>query len=101
MGSCRFACRLQPALHGEMLEAVEIAAHAKPAIAQIFVVVAEDRQSRKLDGKAAAAVDRPIQRDAAPGLAGRDRLAQPVRGIEPEGLRDLVPWSAEARGRAR
>src|SRR5205823_12443118 len=39
-------------------------------------------------------------RDAAPGLAGRDRLAQPVRRIEPESLRDLVPWPAEACGRA-
>ena len=47
-----------------------------------------------------AAIGRPVQGDAAPGIAGGDRLEDAAFGIEREGFRDLAPQPAEAGGRA-
>src|SRR5689334_24287168 len=83
-----------------MREAVEIAAHAKAAIAGEIALVVEDRQTRQLDRQAAAVVDRPVDGDAAPGVARRNRFGDAAGRIEPEGFRNLVPGTAEAGGGA-
>src|SRR5581483_12370203 len=74
---------------GQMREAVEIAADAETAIAGEIALVVIDRQSRQLDRQAAAVVDRPVDGDAAPGVARRDRLGDAAGGIESERFGDL------------
>ena len=65
---------------------VEIAANAETPIAGKVPRAIEDRQARQFDRQAAAAIDRPVQRDAAPGLRAwqtpssrghRDRARRP------------------------
>src|SRR5579859_5725306 len=73
-GLAEFAERLESSQLRQVLQAVEIAAHAKTAIAGELAVMVEDRQSRQFDRQTAAAVDGPVHDDTAPGLAGRDRL---------------------------
>src|SRR6185437_1330652 len=85
----------EASLLGEMVEAVEIAADTKTAIAGKSAILVVHRQARQLHRQAAAAVDRPVERDPAPGLARADRLHDAARGIEPKGFRDLGPWPAE------
>ena len=84
-----------------MREAVEIAADAETAIAGEIALVVIDRQSRQLDRQAAAVVDRPVDGDAGPGVACRNRFSDAAGGIEPEGLSNLVPGPSETGGRAR
>src|SRR5258706_12480356 len=50
--------------------------------------------------QSAAAIDRPAQGDAGPGVAGGDRLEDSAVGIKPERLADLAPRPAEAGGGA-
>ena len=49
----------------------------------------------------AAAIDRPVQRDAAPGLVRGKRLHHVAMRIEPVGFGDFAPQAAEAGHRAR
>src|ERR1700761_5993845 len=83
-----------------MIQAVEVAAHAKAAIADKGAVVVEHRHTRKLDRQSSAAIDRPVQRDAAPGLAGCKGILDVAGRIEAESLRDFTPAPAEAGGGA-
>ena len=69
------------AQRGQPRQAVEIAANAEAAIAGKIPRAIEDRQARQFDRQPGAAVDRPVQRDAAPGL----RAWQPPSS---RGLRD-------------
>src|SRR6478609_10882479 len=86
---------------GEMREAVEIAAHAKTTIAGEIALVVEHRQARQLDRQAAAVVDRPVDGDAVPGVARRNRFSDAAGRVESEGFGNLVPRPADAGGRAR
>ena len=74
---------IQAAQRREPRKAVEIAADAEAAIACEIARAIVDRQSRQFDRQPAAAVDRPVQRDAAPGVVGRDRLATRPSGSSP------------------
>src|SRR5690349_22103402 len=78
-----------------MLQAVEVAADAEAAIAGKRAVPVEDRNTRQFDGQPPAAVDRPIQGNAVPGLAARDGFAHAVVGIEAEAFGDLAPGPPE------
>ena len=64
-----------------------------------MIATIEYRQPRQFDGQIVAAVDRPIQRDTAPGVVGGKGLEHAAVGIYPEGLRNLVPCPAERRHR--
>src|SRR5260370_29797213 len=81
---------------GQPRQAVEIATNAETAIAGKVALPIEDRQARQFDWQRPAAIDRPIQRDAAPGLARGKGLHHAAIGIEGEGLRDLAPQPAAA-----
>ena len=71
------------AQRGEPRQAVEIAANAKAAIAGKIAGAVVDRQSRQFHRQPAAAIDRPVQGDAAPGVAGGDRLGTRPSGSSP------------------
>src|SRR6202012_3927482 len=80
----------------QMLEGVGVRAKTQAPIPGKFAPRPEERQARKLDGQPAPAVDGPVKRDAAPGLArGNGRRHAPFR-IETECFGDLVPWPAKA-----
>ena len=64
-------------------QAVEIAADAEAAIAGKIPRAIEDRQSRQFHRQTAAAVDRPVQGDAAPGIVRGDRLDDATLGSSP------------------
>src|SRR5579863_309815 len=81
-------------------EALDVAADAEAPIADKLSGVVIDRQRRQFDRKAAAAIERPVQGDAAPGAAGRDRLDDLAVRIEAERLGEFAPWPAEASGGA-
>ena len=76
---------------GEPRQCVEIAANPEAPIARELAGVVVDRQSRQLHRQRAAAIDRPVQGDAAPGAAGGDRLGDAAVGIESERLGDVAP----------
>ena len=85
-----------------MIDAIKIAAHAKSAIAAKVAVAIEHREPRELDRQAfAAVIHRPQDRDAAPGLPGRDRARDLAVGIEFQLGGDLAPQSAEGGGGTR
>src|SRR5262249_37740898 len=77
---------------------VEIATNAKAAITAEISCMIVDRQTRHFDPKPAAAIDRPLQGDAAPGAARRNRLGDAVFRIQIEGLGDFTPWAPETGG---
>ena len=70
----------------------DIAAHAEPAIAQEIAAAVERRQARQFHLEPfVAAVDRPGNRDVAPGLVRRDGLGDAPGGIEAEFRVDFGP----------
>ena len=77
-------------------QAFEIAADAKAAVADEIAHAVEHRQSRQFHAQPRAAIDRPVERDAAPGVAGGDGLGDAAFRIETEHLGDLAPEPAEA-----
>src|SRR5258708_29289790 len=79
---------------------MEIAEKAKPSVAGKIAGTIVDWKARKFHRQSAAAIDRPAQGDAGPGVAGGDRLEDAAVGIEPERLADLAPRPAEAGGGA-
>ena len=85
----------------EPRQALEIAAHAKAAVADEIARAIEHRQSRQFHAQPRAAIDRPVQRDAAPGVAGREGFGDAAFRIEAEHLGDLAPEPAQASGGAR
>ncbi len=84
-----------------MRETIEVATDAHTAIADKGLHGIRDRRSRQLDGQPAAAVDGPVHRDTAPGLARCDGLDDAAGRIEAERLGNLLPGPAKARGRLR
>src|SRR5258708_35948119 len=79
---------------------MEIAEKAKPSVAGKIAGTIVDWKARKFHRQSAAAIDRPAQGDAGPGVAGGDRLEDSAVGIKPERLADLAPRPAEAGGGA-
>ena len=57
-----------------------------------------DRQARQLYRQPAAAIDRPVQGNAAPGAARGDRFGDAAFGIEVQRLGDLAPRPSEISG---
>ena len=86
----------------QLVGAGDVAQHAEAAIAAKIAVAVKHRKSRQLDREPLARlVDRPRQRDAAPGLVRGDRARHLVVGIEVQFGGDLAPQPAERRRRAR
>ena len=85
----------------EPRQSVEVAANPESAIAGERSVAIVDRQSRQFDRQPAAAIGRPVQGDAAEGVAGGDRRGDAAVGIELERRGDLAPRPPEPGGGAR
>src|SRR6202012_1927735 len=86
----------------QMIDAIKVAAYAKATIAAKAAVAIEDWEPRELDRQAfAAVIHRPQDRNAAPGLPGRDCARDLAVGVEFQLGGDLAPQSAEGRGGAR
>ena len=79
---------------------VEIAAEAKAAIPPEIAVAVEHRQARQFD-RHVPLVGRPVQFDADPGLAARQRLLDPPLRIQRKILRDVVPRPSKTVGGSR
>ena len=90
----RLAEQFIAAQRGKPRQAVEIAADAEAAIAGKIPRPIEHRQSRQFHRQPAAAIDRPVQGDAAPGIAGGDRL-------DARGLRDRARRPRRFRSTSR
>ena len=83
------------AQRGQPRQRVEVAAHAETAIAGEIAFAIEQRQARQFHRQMFAAIDRPVQRDAAPGVVGGEcREHAPFR-IEPEARGDVAPRPAK------
>ncbi len=76
-------------------KAIEVAANTKAAITGKIMGAVEDRQPCQLDRQIVAALDRPIQGDAAPGIVRSEGLEYPAVGIETKAFGNLAPRPAE------
>ena len=82
----------------QLVDAGDVAADAKTAIAAKAAVAIEHRQARQLDRQPVAGfIHRPGNDDAAPGLVARHRARDLIVGIEFQLGRDLAPGAAERR----
>ena len=80
------------------IDARNVAAHAEAAITAEVAVAIEDRKARQLDDETfGRAVDRPGDRDAAPGLARGHRARDLTLLIERKLGDDFGPGAAERR----
>src|SRR5205814_5540522 len=61
----------------------------------------ENRQTRQFNRQSSIDIAGPVQRDAAPGVPGRDGAENTPIGIERERLGDFAPQSAEPSGGSR
>ncbi len=86
---------------GKPRQRIEIAANAETSVTGKIAGAIVDWKARQFHRQSAAAIDRPAQGDAGPGVSGGDRLEDAAVGIEPERLADLAPRPAEAGGGAR
>ena len=74
----------------EPRQRIEVAADAKAAIADKIAFAIVQWQTGQLYRQPAAAVDRPVKGNAAPGVVGGDSLEYAAVGIEPEGFGDNI-----------
>ncbi len=79
------------------LSRCDVATDPKAAIAAELAVAVERRETGQLDGEAVGiAIDGPGDGQAAPGVAGGERLSNPVLRIETEFGRDVPPGAVRA-----
>ena len=98
----RKAKRPRLPLARQLIDPVDIAANAKATISTKHAIAIEHRQSGQLNRQTLAGiVHRPLHRYAAPGLARRDSVSDPIVGIEFQFGGDLAPRPAAGRGGAR
>src|SRR5271156_1125319 len=85
-----------------MVDTLQIATNAETPISAKSSVAVKHRQPRKFDRKALATViDRPGNRNAAPGLLRGDRARDLIFRIELQLGGDLAPQPSKCRGSAR
>ena len=90
------------ATRGKPGQRIEVAADAETAIAGEIPVTIEDGQARQFDRQPrAVAIGRPVQGDAAPGVAGGGGGRNAILRIERKRRVDLRPWPAEGGRRPR
>jgi len=87
---------------GQFAEPREIATDTEAAIAREIACTIEHRQSGQFHRQALTViVHRPVQRDAAPGFAGRYGFCDEAVRIQIERLDNLMPWPTEFSGGMR